>query len=649
MIEYRIEYCLRKRFYMDLNVDVNENKKYIYLDRVNSPDDLKAMDQKELCGLAGDIRAFLVDKVSENGGHLASNLGVVELTMALHRVFSTPKDHIIFDVGHQSYVHKILTGRKGEFDTLRCEGGLCGFESRRESEHDCFGTGHSSTSISAALGFATADKLSGSDAYTVAVVGDGAFTGGMIHEALNNCENDLKLIIVINENEMSISKNTGRFARTLSFLRMKKGYVSTKSATKKVLEHIPLVGKIILSLLRGIRKLIKGAVYGNNYFEDLGLHYIGRIDGHDEKKLEEALRTAVEFGESVVLHIKTKKGMGYEPAESLPGTYHSIPPAAHTAAESTFSSEFGKALCDMARDDEKICAITAAMADGTGLCDFRDTFPDRFFDVGIAEEHAVTFAAGLSANGHRPCVAVYSTFLQRAYDNIIHDVALQGLDSVFCIDRAGLNARDGATHHGIFDVSFLSSIPGVKIYSPITYASLHEAMKRAFEGGGVSAIRYPSGTENVKVRDRFFSDEGDPLAVKSDFGTENKEELDAIIITYGRIVSEAMSAADKLKSDGKKVGIVLVSELSPYGELADTLTKFIPEKPSKVVLLEEGVFGGGAAMRISCELQKRDVMKNKSVKILAIKDDFVIPASADETVYSVAKISSNDIIDAISE
>jgi 1-deoxy-D-xylulose-5-phosphate synthase len=237
---------------MDLNIDVNENKKYIYLDRVNSPDDLKAMDQKDLDGLASDIRTFLVDKVSENGGHLASNLGVVELTLALHRVFSTPKDHIIFDVGHQSYVHKVLTGRKDEFDTLRCSGGLCGFESRRESEHDCFGTGHSSTSISAALGFATADKLRGSDAYTVAVVGDGAFTGGMIHEALNNCENDLKLIIVINENEMSISKNTGRFARTLSFLRMKKGYVSTKSATKKILSHIPIIGKLILSLLRGI-------------------------------------------------------------------------------------------------------------------------------------------------------------------------------------------------------------------------------------------------------------------------------------------------------------------------------------------------------------------------------------------------------------
>ncbi len=630
---------------MDFKVDGTQNDNYIYLDRVNSPDDLKAMDPKELDGLARDIRAFLVDKVSQNGGHLASNLGVVELTIALHRVFSTPRDHVIFDVGHQSYVHKILTGRKGDFDTLRCDGGLCGFESRRESEHDCFGTGHSSTSISAALGFAVADKLSGSDAYTVAVVGDGAFTGGMIHEALNNCENDLKLIIIINENEMSISKNTGRFARTLSFLRMKKGYVSTKSATKKVLEHIPLIGKPILSLLRGIRKLIKGAVYGNNYFEDLGLHYIGRIDGHDEKKLEEALRTAVEFGESVVLHIKTKKGMGYEPAEALPGHYHSIPPAAHAPSEVTFSSEFGKALCDVAKDDEKICAITAAMADGTGLCGFRDANSDRFFDVGIAEEHAVTFAAGLSANGYRPCVAVYSTFLQRAYDNIIHDVALQDLDCVFCIDRAGLNARDGATHHGIFDVSFLSSIPGVKIYSPITYASLRAAMKRAFAEGGLTAIRYPSGTENSAIAERFFACGGDPLEVRSDFDTEKKEELDALIITYGRIVSEAIGAVDKLKECGKNVGIVLVSELSPYGDVADKISKFIPEKAAKVVLLEEGVFGGGAAMRISYELEKRDVMKNKSVNILAIKDDFVIPESSAKTVYSIAKISANDIID----
>ena len=432
---------------------------YIYLDKINSPADLKSLQEDEIAPLAEEIRAFLVEKVEQNGGHLASNLGVVELTLAIHRVFDIPNDHLIFDVGHQSYVHKIITGRKDQFETLRKGGGLSGFTKRSESECDCFGTGHSSTSVSAGLGFAQADKLLGVDASTIVVLGDGAFTGGMVHEALNNCERNLKLVIILNENEMSISKNIGSFAKVLTKLRLQQGYVNTKAITRKILSAIPFIGKPLLKLLRRIKQRIKDILYGSNYFENLGLFYIGPIDGNNEKQVEDALKLAKSCNESVLVHVNTVKGKGYEPAEKDPSKYHGISPKTSKPQKSSFSNEFGKHLSLLAKNDDKVCAITAAMLDGTGLCSFAEKFPERTFDVGIAEEHALTFACGLAAEGMKPYFAVYSTFLQRSYDNIIHDMALQNLPVKICIDRAGLNASDGPTHHGIYDVAMLSHIP----------------------------------------------------------------------------------------------------------------------------------------------------------------------------------------------
>ncbi len=483
----------------------NYESTYPILARINGPEDLKALPASDMEPLAAEIRKCLVERVSENGGHLASNLGVVELTLAIHRVFSSPKDHIIFDVGHQCYVHKLLTGRKDLFPTIRQSGGLSGFPKRSESEHDAFGTGHSSTSLSAALGFAEADRLDHSDAYTVCVLGDGAYTGGMIHEALNNCKKDLRLIIILNENEMSISKNIGRFATSLSHLRSSRGYIKTKNAIGRFFRRIPLIGRKIFNRLLHIKKGLKSAVYGSNIFEDLGLFYLGPADGNREDSVEKLLQEAKDCSQSCIIHLKTQKGKGYTPAEETPDRFHGMAPAASPCSnEPTFSEAMSRHLCEMAADDKRICAITAAMASGTGLELFRKEYPKRFFDVGIAEEHAVTFAAGLSASGKRPAVAIYSTFLQRAYDNIIHDVALQGLPAVFFVDRAGLNLSDGPTHAGVFDVAFLSEIPGLRIYTPITVAALRQAMDEAFACGEPCAVRYPNGRENRAVVERFY-------------------------------------------------------------------------------------------------------------------------------------------------
>ena len=485
---------------------------YPCLDRVAFPDDLKKLDKNDMKVLCGEIREFLIENVSVTGGHLASNLGVVELTVALLRVFDFPRDHIIFDVGHQSYVYKMLTGRKKLFPTLRQSGGLGGFPRRDESEYDCFGTGHSSTSLSAALGFAEAEKLNGSEAYTVAVVGDGAFTGGMIHEALNNCDKDLKLIIILNENEMSISKNIGRFAMNLSKMRSKTGYFKAKKTTRDVLTHIPLIGKPLFRLMRDTKKMLKNSLYGSNYFENMGLYYLGPVDGNNEEDVEALLREAKKLGESVVIHVKTQKGRGLAEAENSPGKYHSIPPISATPTGTsglTFSEMLGLYLKTKAADNKKIVAITAAMSYGTGLESFKEAYPDRFFDVGIAEEHAVTFAAGLAAAGYRPVVPIYSTFLQRSYDNIVHDVALQKLPVVICSDRAGLNAHDGATHHGIFDVAFLSEIPGIRIYTPITFKGLEKSLDRALSGNFPAVIRYPHAGEDPTILSAFYPEQNE--------------------------------------------------------------------------------------------------------------------------------------------
>ena len=600
------------------------NMQYPHLDKINSPDDLKAMPVSALAPLADEIRSFLVDRVTENGGHLASNLGVVELSIAMHRVFSTPKDHFIFDVGHQAYIHKIVTGRREAFSTLRQGGGISGFPKRSESEHDCFGTGHSSTSLSAALGFAEADRISGSDAYTLCVFGDGAYTGGMIHEALNNCRKDLRLIIILNENEMSISKNIGRFAKVLSRLRASKGYVRTKNATQSFLTHIPLIGKPLFKGLLRIKMGLKAALYGSNYFENLGLYYLGPADGNDEQAIERLLKQARDSKQSCIIHLKTKKGKGYTPAEETPTLYHGMSPAGRTAPDyACFSEEMGNCLTELAKENDKICAITAAMTEGTGLVRFRKELPERFFDVGIAEEHAVTFAAGLAANGFRPVVAVYSTFLQRAYDSLIHDVALQNLPVIFCVDRAGLNAADGATHHGIFDVAFLSEIPGLKIYTPITRAALKVALKDALASDCPCAIRYPNGYENPEIVKAFYAS-GEPhdVGIRCNFAVNACPE--AVIVTHGRVSIEALRACDLLREKGIAAGVILLEQLKPYDKTAAQIAAQMPKSVKKVILLEEEVRTGGMGMLLSDAFTSLNAMRDKQIDVIALDESFGI-------------------------
>ncbi len=595
--------------------------KYEILDKVECPGDLKRMTDAELTQLAAEIRECLVDNVSRTGGHLASNLGVVELTLAIHRVMDAPKDHVIFDVGHQSYVHKLVTGRRDRFDTLRQGGGLSGFTKREESEYDCFGAGHSSTSVSAALGFAEADRLNGSDAYTVAVVGDGAFTGGMIHEALNNCDDDLRLIIIINENEMSISKNIGRFAKNLTRIRAGSRYLRTKKATRTFIQRIPLIGGWLFRRIRDVKKALKNLMYGSNYFEDLGLYYLGPVDGHDRAAVERLLAEAKSTGHGAVIHVKTKKGKGFAPAELDPGHYHGVAPESAEARESDFSHVFGDYLCQMAEKDKRICAITAAMADGTGLGAFAEKFPDRFFDVGIAEEHALTFAAGIAADGLRPVAAIYSTFLQRGYDNIIHDIALQSLPVILCVDRAGINGSDGPTHHGIFDVAFLSEIPNMSIYTPLTYGSLRAALDDALNSGASCAIRYPHSEESETVVKRFYPDGDYALrGARADFSVAPE----AVIVTDGRIVEEALKAEEMLASRGISCGTVLLERLKPYADAADRVNSLISDGTRVILFYEEELRNGGMGMLLSDTMRRKGYLEGREWRILALDDSFAV-------------------------
>ena len=622
---------------------MEENKRI--LDGISSPADLKRLSESELKLLADEIREFLVATVSKTGGHLASNLGVVELTLALHRVMNAPADHIIFDVGHQSYVHKILTGRRDRFDTLRQGGGLSGFTCRAESEYDCFGAGHSSTSLSAALGFAEADRIKGSDAYTVAVVGDGAFTGGMIHEALNNFDNRLRLILVINENEMSISKNIGRFASNMAKLRANSGYLKTKRATRNFISRIPLIGNGLFRLIRDTKKLLKNILYGSNYFENLGLHYLGPVDGHDRAAIERLLNEAKQSGHGAVIHVKTVKGRGYRPAETDPGRYHGMSPLNADSQKLNFSSVMGEELTRLAEQDGSICAITAAMADGTGLIGFSKAHPDRFYDVGIAEPHALTFAAGLAAQGMKAAVCIYSTFLQRGYDNILHDIALQDLPMLLCVDRAGLNASDGATHHGIFDVAFLSGIPNLEIYTPLTNETLKASLSAALASGKPSVVRYPNAAEDERVIKAFYRDGDFSIRIaRSDF--ERDENVSAVIVTDGRIVTEALEAKRKLAEQGVRVGVILLERIKPYADAARAVLSLLPQGAEKIVFLEEEQRAGGMGMLL-CDAMCREGMPDGiRTSIMATDDSFVIRRQ-NEPIFKTAGVDAESIVNEI--
>ena len=560
----------------------------MYLEHINSPSDVKAVPADKLGVFANEIRDELIRVVSQNGGHLAANLGVVELTVAMHRVFDCPTDSFVFDVGHQSYVHKLFTGRREQFESLRTYGGLAGFPKISESECDAFGCGHSSTSISAAIGIATAKKLAGDESYTVAVIGDGAFTGGMAYEALNNCANNDKLIIVLNDNTMSIAQNVGAMNTYLNRFRNTAKYFRLKNRVKQAFLKVPAVGKGLVSLTGKVKEGVKHLLVRENFFEHLGLSYYGPLDGNDESLLETVLREAKKDGKCAVVHIITKKGKGYRFAEERPDLFHGIgkfdiETGKPLGGGTNFSEVFGQALCEIASEDKSVCAISAAMPDGTGLTEFAKTFGDRFFDVGIAEEHAVTFACGLAAKGAKPVFAVYSTFAQRAYDQILHDAALQNLPITLALDRAGLVGADGATHHGIFDVAFLNQIPSVSIYSPETYEELHTCLREAIALPSPSAVRYPRGKEEVY--------EKQVLAKNADMEIIGDAAVpQAVIFTYGRMAVQACKAALLLKERGIRVRVVKLIRIKPFD--AEMLAR-LAEGASVVYVLEEGIREGG--------------------------------------------------------
>ena len=559
------------------------------LENINSPEDIKNLTSSELEKLAGEIREKIVETVAQNGGHLASNLGVVELTIAIHTVFDTPKDKIVWDVGHQCYAHKMLTGRCSRIDTIRTENGLSGFPKRSESEYDCFDTGHSSTSISAALGIACGESMKKSDAYTIAVIGDGALSGGLAYEGLNNAGRSGKnLIVILNDNKMSISNNVGSMARSLSRMRIRPGYLRAKTKVHR-LERVPVVGRPITSGMKHVKDWMRDEFFGqkNNLFEQFGFAYYGPYDGHNITQLQEALSAAKRKRSPVLIHVCTKKGKGYGYAENDPKSFHGVSAFDVETGEPRsggegYSSIFGRTMCELASKEKRLCAITAAMSIGTGLSAFSKKYKDRFYDVGIAEEHAITFASGLAANGMLPVFAVYSTFLQRGYDQILHDAALQKLHVVLCIDRAGIVGEDGETHQGIYDVAFLRTIPNVTVYSPSSFRELEAALRKAiFDTEGVAAVRYPRGGELFLPEDYEFS--GKPFSI---YGSEDAKIL---IVTYGREFSQACIAKERLSEQGIEVCILKLNTILPLP--IGTLMK--AKHFESVYFFEEGVRNGG--------------------------------------------------------
>ena len=528
------------------------------------PEDLKSLSYEQCDDLCRQIRTLLIKTVSKNGGHLASNLGTVELTVALHRVFESPKDKIVWDVGHQAYTHKILTGRVDRFKTLRQEGGISGFCRPDESEHDAFISGHSSNSISAALGLAYGMKLRGDDHHAIAVLGDGAFSGGLSFEGLNNAgKSETNTIVILNYNEMSISRNVGSMAKYLSKMRTKNSYLKTKSAVERMLDVTPVVGKPVKKVVRSSKNAFKNMVLHSTMFEELGFEYIGPLDGHNVEELEEGLKAAKALNKPVFVHVNTVKGKGYGPAEANPGEYHGVGKFEistgnpDVVSPDSFSSVMGKELCRMGRVNKRICAVTAAMKYGTGLQYFAKAFPERFFDVGIAEEHAVTFCGGLASAGMIPVFAVYSTFLQRSYDQLIHDLAIAGTHAVICVDRAGIVGSDGETHQGIFDMSFLTAVPGIVIYSPSNYEELKLCLHKAVNDvKGIAVVRYPRGRDMST-----YGIDG----VSTSFVHEKKGSRE-LMVTYGRLYDNVLEANAILEKNGKACDTLKIVKVFPLSD-----------------------------------------------------------------------------------
>lgn len=592
------------------------------LDKINSPADVKKLSDEQLKQLAAEIRQLLIKVISHTGGHLAPNLGVVELTLALHKVFNTPQDKLVFDVGHQAYIHKIITGRREQFPTLRQYGGLSGFPKRCESEHDAFGTGHSSTSISAALGMAVARDLQGEDYNVVAIIGDGSMTGGMAFEALNNAGTlHKKMVVVLNDNEMSISKNVGAMSDYLYHLRTGETYNKIKNDIEGWLKNMEF-GTDVLKAIRRLKGSVKYLMVPTSIFEELGFTYLGPVDGHDIHGLIEVLQAAKKIDGPIMVHVLTKKGKGYKPAEESPNKFHGTGPfeiatgkkITNPAAPISYTEVFGKTITELADSDKKIVGLTAAMPDGTGLNIFAQAHPDRFFDVGIAEQHAVTAAAGMAAAGMKPVTAIYSTFMQRAYDSILHDICMQKLHVTMCLDRAGLVGDDGYTHHGVFDYAYLRSIPNMTIMAPKDENELRHMLKTALSFNGPISVRYPRGSGvGVDITEPM---QELPIG-KAEVLREGKE---LCFWAIGSMVQSAVQAADKLKEQGIDAGVVNMRFAKP---LDKELLIEHAKRYGKIVTLEEGVLAGGVGSEVLEILDDAGLLQQCAVLRLGIPDEFV--------------------------
>ena len=596
------------------------------LENINSTEDLKKLTIKEKEELAKDIREYILKIVSENGGHLASNLGVVELTLALESVFDPKVDKIVWDVGHQSYTHKILNGRKEELKNMRKFGGIAGFPKTNESETDCFNTGHSSTSVSAAMGMAKARDLKKENHSVIAVIGDGALTGGMALEALNHIGGSkTNVIVILNDNEMSISKNIGGINMFLSKLRAQKSYTMSNQKVRRVLEKIPLIGSFTVKSIRRLKRGVKQLIIPKMYFEDIGFKYLGPINGHDIEDMELIFKKAKELDEPVLIHVLTKKGKGYEIAENKPDKFHATSAFNIETGEpkkkkqKDYSKVFGEKLIELADKNEKIVAITASMKDGTGLKEFAEKFPDRFFDVGIAEQHALTFAAGLAKEGMIPFVPIYSSFYQRAYDQVIHDICMQNLPVVMCVDRAGVVGQDGETHQGVLDLSFFKLIPNITIMAPKDFIELKMMMEFAVKLNSPVVIRYPRGGEAKKR----FNKHAHISKGKCEMLTKG---TDVTIIAIGNQVSKAMSIFYRVKESGINANVINARFLKPMDRFA-----YIQSiKNSKfVVTIEDNTLVGGLASSIN-ELIAKKHIKDVTIRNFGYPDVFVEHGSVDE-------------------
>ncbi|MBQ3425573.1 MAG: 1-deoxy-D-xylulose-5-phosphate synthase [Clostridia bacterium] len=593
------------------------------LDRLRNDNSIKDFTNSELNALCDEIRIFLVEHVSKTGGHLAANLGVVELTIAIHKVFDLPNDKLILDVGHQSYVHKILSGRIDSFDTLRTFGGISGFPKRSESEYDCFNTGHSSTSVSAALGMARARDLLGESYNIIALFGDGALTGGEIYEALNDAgQNKTPLILILNDNHMSISKNVGAMAKHLRNIRINKHYFRSKLKISRLLDRIPLVGLPSRQMIESVKRRIRKSVLPTTMFDELGYKYIGPVDGHNLNSLISCLTYARMEKRPVIIHVCTHKGKGYAPAEKHADTFHGVGGFNAKTGEipehgESYSSRFGKKLVQLAEENKKITAITCAMPNGTGLVEFSKQYRNRFFDVGIAEQHGVTLAAGMAVQGLIPVIPLYSTFMQRAFDQILHDVCLQNLHVVFPIDRAGVVGADGETHQGVYDISFLSCMPNMTLLSPSDFAELDEMLDYAVNRhSGPIAIRYPrGGAESGFTHERF---ELNKVYIKED-GT------DAAIITTGRMLRTAKAVFDKLKSERISVQIKELPTIRPINE-AEIISSAM--KCGLIITIEDNVLSGGFGERVCSVLATNGL--NTKVKTFGLPDEPIVHGSVAE-------------------